>query len=179
MPPMKPIGVKTKLILVGVAYAAVLSFAAGELVERYAYEANHAAEVAAASGMYAGGDMLLDIFLVFLFMIPTYFLIRIGAQFETPYTTYSKILLIVGLNAPVCLGLLFLGKTYLPENLSVLCLERLLWSPFVLMLIGISRRAAQFDRAKRAISYALLSEAFTFCLSIIIVVFSSPSGRQT
>ncbi len=175
---VKPIGVKTKLIMVGVAYAAVMSFAAGELLTRYVYEANHPADVAASGGMYAGGDMLVDIFLVFLFMIPTYFLIRIGAQFESPYTTYSKILLIVGLTAPVCLGLLFVGTTYIPENLSVLCLERLLWSPVILMLIGISRRAAQFDRAKRAISYALLSEAFTFCLSIIIVVLSSPP-RQT
>ena len=175
---MKPIGVKTKLICVAAAYAAVLSFAAGELVVRYMYEASHPADVAASSGMYAGGDLLLEIFIVFLFMIPTYFLIRIGAQFETPYTTYSKILLIVGLTAPACLGLLFLGKVYLPENLSVLCLERLLWSPFILMLIGISRRAAKFDQAKRAISYALLSEGFTFCLSIATIVFSTPSARQ-
>jgi hypothetical protein len=171
---VKPIGVKTKLICVALAYAAVLSFAAGELFARYMYESNHAADVAAASGMYAGGDMLLEIFIVFLFMIPTYFLIRIGAPFETPYTAYSKVLLIVGFTAPVCLGLLLLGKAYLPESLSVLCLERLLWSPFILMLIAISRRAAKFDRAKRAISYALLSEAFTFCLSIALIIFSTP-----
>src|SRR5262245_23209526 len=110
MTPMKPIGVKTKLIFVAAAYAAVLLFAAEELVTRYLYEANHPAEVAAASGMYAGGDLLLEIFIVFLFMIPTYFLIRIGSQFEKPYTTYSKIVLVVGLTAPVCWGLLILDK---------------------------------------------------------------------
>jgi hypothetical protein len=175
---MKPIEVKTKLMLVAAAYAAIVSFAAGEIVSRYAYEASHPADVAASSGMYAGGDLILEIFIVFLFMIPTYFLIRIGAQFESPYTAYSKILLVVGLTAPMCLGLLFLGRTYLPENLSVLCLERLLWSPFVLILIGISRRAAQFDQAKKAISYALLSEGFTFCLALAAVVFSTPSGRH-
>jgi hypothetical protein len=175
---MKPIGVKTKLIFVGAAYAAVLSFAAGELFARYMYQTNHAADVAASSGMYAAGDMLLGIFIVFLFMIPTYFLIRIGAPFETPYTAYSKFLLIVGCTAPVCLGLLLLGRAYLPESLSVLCLERLLWSPVILFLIAISRRAAKFDRAKRAISYALLSEGFTFCLSIASIIISTASARQ-
>ena len=174
---MKPIGIKTKLILVGTAYAAILSFAAGELFSRYTYEAKHPADVAASSGMYSGGDLLLEIFIACLLMIPTYFLIRIGAQFETSYTTYSKVVLIVGLTAPVSLGLLFLGKAYLPEILSVLCLERLLWSPVVLILIGISRRAAQFDRAKRAFSYALLSESFTFCLSVAVIILYTPSGQ--
>jgi len=175
---VKPIGVKTKLMFVAAAYAAVLSFAAGELYSRYLYEVNHPADVSASSGMYAGGDLLLEIFIVFLFMIPTYFLIRIGAKFEAPYTAYSKILLIVGLSAPASLGLVFLGRAYLPESLNVLCLERLLWSPFILMLIGISRRAAQFDRAKRAISYALLSESFSFCLSVAIIIVSTPSARH-
>jgi hypothetical protein len=110
-------------------------------------------------------------------MIPTYFLIRIGAQFETPYTTYSKIALIVGLTAPVCLGLLFLGKASLPDILTVLCLERLLWSPVILILIGISRRAAQFDAAKKAFSYALLCESFSFCLSVAVIILYTASGQ--
>ena len=50
--------------------------------------------------------------------------------------------------------------------------------PVILILIAISRRAAIFDRAKRAFSYALLSEAFTFCLSITVIVFSTPSTGQ-
>jgi hypothetical protein len=95
---VKPIEVKTKLIFVAMAYAAVLSFAAGELYSRYLYEVNHPADVSASSGMYAGGDLLLEIFIVFLFMIPTYFLIRIGRNSRSA-TAYSKILLIVGLSA--------------------------------------------------------------------------------
>jgi len=161
---VKPSTVKAKLVLVAIAYAAVLLFAAVEMFSRYAYEASHPAEVSASSGMFAGGDMLLEIFIAFLFMIPTFFLIRIGAHFETPYTAWSKLLLTLGLSAPLCLVLVFLGAA--PGTLTALCLERLLWSPFVLLMILISRFSARFDRAKRVISYALLSEGLTFCGSI-------------
>src|SRR5262245_811652 len=167
-----------KLALVGLGYAAVLAFAANELHERYVYEMEHRAEVIAESGMFAGGDMIEDIFIAFLFMIPTLFLVRIGAKFEAPYTTYSKTLFIVALSAPFCLVLLFANK-YLPGNFTTLCFERLLWSPFILALIGMSRRMARFDRAKRLISYALLSEGATLCVCIALIVYSifNPEAR--
>ena len=174
---MKPISTKTKLALVGAAYAAVLAYAAEEFHLRYLQELNHPADVMASSGMYAGGDMMLEAFVAFLLMIPTFFLVRIGAKFEAPYTTYSKTLLIVGLSAPVCLGFLFFGNKQLPQNIGALCFERLLWSPFILALIGMSRLMAQFHRAKRLTSYALLLEGATFCVSIAMIVYSLGPGK--
>ena len=61
-------------------YAAVLAFAANEFYEQYVYELNHAADVAAYSGMFAGGDLLLELFVLFLLMIPTFFLWSGSAQ---------------------------------------------------------------------------------------------------
>jgi hypothetical protein len=167
---VKPISTKTKLALVGAGYAAVLAYAAYESHLRYLEELNHPEDVIAYSGMYAGGDLILEVFILFLFMIPTFFLVRIGAKFEPPYTTYSKTLLIVAWSAPVCLGLLFFGDKHLSENLGVLCFERLLWSPFILALIGMSRLMARFNRAKRLTLYALLLEGATLCLSIAAIV---------
>ena len=72
---MKPISTKTKLALVGAAYAAVLAYAAAEEFHlRYLQELNHPADVMASSGMYAGGDMMLEAFVAFLLMIPNFLL---------------------------------------------------------------------------------------------------------
>jgi hypothetical protein len=174
---VKPLSTKTKLALVGIGYVAVLAFAANEFYERHVYELNHREEVAAASGMFAGGDLILELFIAFLFMIPTFFLVCIGAKFEAPYTSYSKTLLMVGFSAPVALGLLFFANKLLPENITVICFERLLWSPFILALIAMSRLMARFDYAKRLTSYALLLEGATFCMSIAVIVYSMVPGR--
>lgn len=141
------------------------------------YEVTHAAEVAAAGGMFAGGDLLLELFVVFLLMIPTVFLVRLGSRFEEPYTTYSKTLLVVGLSAPVCLALFALGNKQLPDSVAAVCLERLFWSPLVLAIIGMSRLMARFDRAKRLTSYALLLETVTLCLAVTLLLYSPGAGR--
>ncbi len=60
--------------------------------------------------MWAGGDLLLYIFIACLFMVPTAFLIWVTAKFEAFYTAYSKFLLGLSLSAPVCLSVFFLGE---------------------------------------------------------------------
>ena len=175
---MKTSSTKTKLALVGAGYAVVLAFAAAEFHLRSLMERNDPAGVTASSGMYAAGDMLLDMFLTFLLMIPTFFLVWIGAKFESPYTIYSKTLLIVGFSAPVSLGLLFWGSKYLPGDIGAYCFLRLLWSPFILGLIGMSRLMARFDRAKRLTSYALTVEGTTFTVSIAMIVYYSLLGGR-
>jgi hypothetical protein len=175
---VKTISAKTKLALVGVGYTVVLAFAAVELHLRTVMESNDPASVIAASGMYAAGDMLLEVFIAFLLMIPTFFLVWIGAQFEASYTTYSQILLAIGFSAPLAFGVLFWGSNYLPETIGAYSFLRLLWSPFILGLIGMSRLMAQFDRAKRLTSYALKLEGTTFCLAIATIVYSLLGHRQ-
>jgi len=164
--------------MIGTGYAIVSTYAAWQLYERHAWEAAHAADVTAASGMYAGGDMLLDLWLAFLLMIPTIFLVRVISRFEAPAAAYSKILFLVSLSAPLCLGISLLGESRVPASLVVSCLERLLWSPFFLGLMFFSRIVAKFQNAKRLTSYALLSEGATICASFALFVLSMRPDRQ-
>jgi hypothetical protein len=51
-----------------------------------------------------------------------------------------------------------------------LCLYRLMWLPFILVGMGISRLVARFDRAKRFASYALLIEGLTLAIAAGLVI---------
>jgi hypothetical protein len=175
---VQPISTKTELMLVGAGYAVILAFAGAEFCYRYLYEISHPEEVIAQSGMFAGGDMILAIFVGFLLMIPTLFLIWIGAKFEAPYTIYSKLLLLVGFSAPACLALLYFGSQRLPGSFAVFCFERLFCSPFILAIIAMSRLVARFDRAKQFTSYALLLEAATLCTSIGLIWLTMWQGKS-
>ena len=155
----------------------MLAFAAVVLYSRHVWEEAHPAEVMASSGMYAAGDMILYIFITILGMIPTLFLIRVISKFEASATVYSKILFAIGLSAPLCLGI-FLGRQYVPPNLSVACFMRLLWSPFFVAVMVFSQIVAKFRNAKRLTFYALTSEGVTFCISIALLILSMRSGRH-
>jgi hypothetical protein len=163
--------------LVVLAYAAVLVVAATLLYMRHLQELKYPAE--ASGGMWAGGDLFLYIFIACLFMVPTAFLILVTARFEAFYTAYSKFLLGLSLSAPVCLGVLFLGENHVGQTLFDLCLYRLMWVPFILMGMGISRLAARFDRAKRFVSYALLTEGLTLVIAVALFIhaWSGPKNH--
>jgi hypothetical protein len=149
-------------------YAAALVVAATLLYGRHLQELEYPAE--ASGGMWAGGDLILDIFIACLFMVPTVFLILVTARFEVFYTAYSKFLLALSLSAPVCLGVLFLGENHVGQSLINLSVYRLIWVSFILVGMGISRLAARFDRAKRFVSYALLTEGFTLAIAVALLI---------
>lgn len=163
---MKPVSSRAQLWLVAAGYAAVIVIAAILLLARYLQEVSHPADVSAASGMYAAGDMMLVFFIAFLFMVPTCFLLRTIAKLEAFYTTYSQLLLIFSLSAPVCLALIHLDPDRMPQSLGFLCLYRLIWSPFILVAIIVSRLVARFALAKKLTSYALLIEGVTLCIAV-------------
>jgi hypothetical protein len=166
---VKPISSRTQLWFVGLGYAAVFAIAAVLVFARYLLEHFHRAEVAAAGGMYAAGDTMLAMFILCLFMIPTAFLVWVMAKYESVYTTYSQLLMGLSLSAPVCLSLFVFGKNHVAESLSVVCLCRLVASPFVLVGIVVSRLVARFDRAKRLTSYALLIEGLTLGIAVALL----------
>ncbi len=171
---MKFIPRRAQLRLIALAYAAVFLVAATLLYVRHLQELKYPAE--ASGGMWAGGDLLLDIFIACLFMVPTVFLIWVTARFEAFYTPYSKFLLGLSLSAPVCVSVLFLGEKHVEQSLITLCLYRLTWSPLILVGMGISRLLARFDRAKRFASYALLIEVLT--LGIAVALFIHEAGPK-
>ncbi len=166
-----------QLGLVALGYAAVLVVAATLLYGRHLQELRYPDE--ASGGMWAAGDAFLYIFIACLFMVPTVFLIWITARYEAFSTAYSKFLLGLSLSAPVCLGVLFLGENHVGESLFNLCLYRLMWLPFILVGMGISRMVARFDRAKRFASYALLIEGLTLVIAVALVIhaWGGPKNR--
>jgi hypothetical protein len=155
---------RTQLKLVALGYAAVLLFAAVLLYGRHLQELRYPAD--ASGGMWAAGDAMLWIFIAALFMVPTAFLVWVMARFESIYKTYSQLLLGLSLSAPVSLGLFMLGQSYVAESVGGVCLLRLVWSPFILLGLGLSRLVARFDRAKKLVSYALLIEGLTFATAV-------------
>jgi hypothetical protein len=158
-----------QLWLIAGGYAAVLTISAGLVGVRYLQEISHPADVAASGGMYAFGDLILAIFIACLFMIPTFFLLRVMARSEALYTTYSQLLLGISLSAPVCLSLLSFPKS-MPESLGILCQYRLFSAPLILVGIGISRLLARFAGAKRLIAYAFLVEVVTMAFGIALLL---------
>jgi hypothetical protein len=163
---VKPDSLRTQLWFVGLGYAAVFVVAAVIILARYLQEHSHRAEMAAAGGMSAFGDLLLAIFILCLFMIPTIFLVWVLAKYESAYTTYSQFLLGLSLSAPVCLSLFVFGQNHVSDNLRIACLARLIVSPLVFVGIGVSRFLARFAQAKKLTLYALLIEGLTLGIAI-------------
>ncbi len=157
---------RAQLRFIGLGYAAVFIIAAVLVLGRYLQEHFHRGDMAASGGMSAFGDLLLGIFIVFLFMIPTGFLVWAAAKLEGGYTAYSQLLVGISLTAPLCLGLFFLSRNHLSENLASLYLLRFAASPFILIGIAFSRLVARFDRAKRLTLYALLIEGLSFGIAV-------------
>jgi hypothetical protein len=122
-------------------------------------------------------ELILELFVMFLLMIPTVFLVRVGSRFEGPYTVFVKTLFVLGLSAPACLTLYSLAHNQLPDSIVVICLERLFWSSVILLIVGMSRLMARFDHAKRLTSYALLSETVTLCIAVAMLVYWPGTGR--
>ena len=162
---------------VAVGYVAVLVVAAALLYMRHVQELQYPAE--ASGGMWAAGDALLYVFIACLFMVPTVFLIWVTAKFEAFYTAYSKFLLGLSLSAPVCLSVFLLGENRVGERLINLSLYRLMWLPFILVGMGISRLVARFDRAKKFASYALLVEGLTLAIAVALLIhaWNGPPNR--
>ncbi len=158
-------------------YAAVLVVAATLLYGRHLQELKYPDE--ASGGMWAAGDAFLWIFIACLFMVPNVFLVWVIAKSESIYKTYSQLLLGLSLSAPVSLALFTLGQNYLAPSVGGLCLFRLVWSPFILLGIGVSRLVARFDRAKKLVSYALLVEGLTLATAVVLLIraWSAPNSH--
>jgi hypothetical protein len=176
---MKPIPFRVQMTLVAAGYAAVLAAAAVLVCIRYMQYVSHPQDVAAAGGMYAGGDLFLEMFIACIFLVPTLLLALVIRKSENLYIGYSKILLGLSLTAPICLGVLSIpavnqGTMILGE----LLMARLFASPFVMVGLGFSRLLARFDRAKRLTSYALMIEILTLVFMAALFLFLARAHRS-
>lgn len=147
--------------------------------ERHLQYVNHPEEVMASSGMYAFGDMLLELFIGILLLIPTIFLVAVIRKSEAIYTGYAKVALGFSLTSPVCLALLAVpAVNQSPMLLGEVCMFRLVNAPFVLIGLGVSRRFARFEQAKRLSGYALIIEATTLALIAGLIVALAAGQRS-
>ena len=162
---MNPIPYRVQLRLVAASYAAVLAIAALLIVVRYLQYVRHPEDVAAYGGMYAGGDMMLELFICFLLLVPTLFLVFVIRKSESACTTYAKVLFGFSLTAPVSVALIAIPAVGQSNSIiGYFFLFRVLASPVVVIWLIVSRLLARFDRQKRWTSYALLVEGLTIAL---------------
>jgi hypothetical protein len=167
---------RLQLRLVAAGYAVVVVVSALLIYGRYLQYVRHPEDVAASGGMWAGGDLMLEMFICFLFLIPTIALVLVIRESEPAYTNYAKVLLGFSVTAPLSVGLLFipvLNQWYWGDAI----IFRMFAIPMVVVVLMFSRWLARFARARRLISYALLIEALTF-VAIIAGLFLSSKGRH-
>lgn len=171
---MKPIPLRTQLFLVAAAYAVVLAAAAFLVFMRYLLYLRNPQEAAAAGGMYAGGDLILEILIGCMLLVPTLILALVLRKSENLYIGYSKVMLGLSLTAPLSLGVLSIqAVNHGTMLIGWVCLDRLLCSPVVIVGLLASRLLAQFDRAKRLTLYALLIEVLNLVLMAALLLFAA------
>jgi hypothetical protein len=171
---MKSISFRAQLALVAAFYAVVLAVSVVLLYGRHMMYVHHAAEADAAGGMYAAGDLMLEIFIACMFLVPTFVLVLVIRKSEHLYLAYSKILLALSLTAPISLALISIpAVSQSPMLLGWICMDRLLCSPIVIVGLVVSRWLASFDKAKRLTLYALIIEASTLILDVGLFLFAA------
>jgi len=152
---------RPQLRLVSLGYAVMAAVSVLLIYERYLQYVRSPQDVAASGGMYAGGDLLLELFICFLFLLPTVALVFLIRKSESRYTAYAKVLLGLSSTAPISVGLLFvpvLNQWYWGD----VFIFRLFAIPIVVVVLIFSRCLTRFAHARRLISYALLIEGLTF-----------------
>lgn len=162
----------TQLTLVGLGYLIVLAISAALVFARHVAYVTHAADAAAYSGMWAGGDLMLELLVVGMLLVMTFFLVLVIAKSQAAYTTYAKVLVGVSLTAPLSAAIIAIPA--IGQGNSVLgwaCLFRLFASPLVFLGLAASRLFAWFPRPKKLTIYAIFIEGLTL-LSLGILLFS-------
>jgi hypothetical protein len=173
---MEPSPSPLQLRLVAASYAVVVVVSALLIFMRYLQYVRNPQDAAAASGMYAGGDLMLEVFICFLFLLPTAALVFVIRKSESAYTAYAKALLGLSLTGPISLVFLIipvLNQWYWGD----VCIFRLFAIPIVVGVLVFSRWLTRFARARRLISYALLIEGLTFVV-VIASLFLFSGGRH-
>jgi len=171
---MDPSPSRLQLRFVKASYAVVVVVSSLLIYKRYLQYVRNPQDVAASSGMYAGGDLMLEIFICFLFLVPTVALVFVIRKSESAYTAYAKVLLGLSLTAPisvVSLAIPVLNQWYWGDAF----IFRLFAIPIVVVVLIFSWWLTRFARARRLISYALVIEGLTF-VAIIAGLFLFSKG---
>ena len=160
-----------QLGLVALGYAMVVGIAVILIFLRYLQYESHAADAAQYGGMWAGGDLMLEVFICGMLLVMSFFLVLVIYKSEVAYTNYSKVLLAISVTAPASVGLIAIPAVSQGNSvLGYACLFRVFASPIVLLGLGMSRLFAHFPKAKRFTNSALLIEALTLVFMVGMLV---------
>lgn len=162
---------KIQIGLVAFGYAMALGIAGILIAWRYWQYVTHPADVAASGGMWAGGDLMLELFICGMLMVVTFFLVLVIYKYETAYTNYAKVLLALSATAPVSVGIIAIPAV--SQGISLVgwaCLFRVFASPVVLVGLAMSRLFARFPKARRLTNYALMVEGFTLVFMVLMLL---------
>ncbi|HKW18573.1 MAG TPA: hypothetical protein VJO35_13785 [Terriglobales bacterium] len=164
-----------QLGIVAIGYGGVLLLSALLVFWRHLQYVMHANDVDASSGMWAFGDLMLELFIAGLFLIPTLLLAFFLRNSETAYTRYSWTMLGIALTAPICTGAFFIPAIAQSGSgvfwmIGWLCEGRASASPVIFVGLVCSRLLARFKPAKRLIVYGLLIEVGTYVLLVAAVI---------
>lgn len=160
---------RTQLRLVWALYAVVVVVSALMVALRYMQYVLHPQDAAAASGMYAGGDLALEFIILFLFLFATAALAVTIRKSEAATTRYAKVLLGVSITAPAS-AILMAVPFFNQWQLGDLLLFRLFAIPAVLVALFCSLLLTRFARARMLIVYALWVEGLTLIGCIVSAI---------
>ena len=171
---MERSALRTRLYWIAAAYVAVIAVSAALIVMRYLQYATHPDDAAAYSGMWAGGDLILEMFIVGMFLLVSFVAALVIAESESAYTIYSKALVGISLTAPFSVAIISISAVSRSNSiLGDACMYRLFASPLVACGIGMSRLFARFPRPKKLTVYALAIEGLTLALLVGLLCFSA------
>jgi len=84
------------------------------------------------------GFTLLELFIVGMFLVDTFFLVLVIAKSESAYTTYSKVLVAISLTAPLSVAIISIPAVGQSDFiLGWACMFRLFSSPLVAFGIAL------------------------------------------
>jgi hypothetical protein len=159
------------LTLVASGYAAVVVISTALIYLRYLQYVRHPDDVAASSGMYAGGDLMLELFIGCMLLVPTAVLVFVIRNYEGAYTTYAKVLLALSITLPLSVG--FISIPSIGQGVSILgwiCMFRMFASPLVLAGLVFSLLLARFRRSRVLILFAVLVEFLTLIVMLALLI---------
>jgi len=158
-------------------YAAVAVYAATMYFTRYLAALRDPAY--SSGGMWAFGDLMLDVFVFILLLVPTFFLLCYVAESDQAFAKYSKLALGVSLTAPLCALVLGLWQGIwhnMPIWLQNPLFTRLFWSMAVLIVLAMSRIVGRRKASKKLLNYAMAVEGVT--LVVIVAIFVGLAGHE-
>ena len=162
--------------LVSAGYGITTLIAAALIGWRYV-QYSFASEADKQSAMWGFGDWMLEVFVLGLFLIPTFFLLLVIAKSEPASILYSKILLAFSLTLPLSVGLMLIPAVAQNWTPGIVLMYRVLGAPVVLVGIVLSRIMIRYPRAKRLASYAVAVELGTLVLMMGSMFSSAKWGK--